>query len=217
MIRSFILLALAAGWAQSATVLVPGGSWSTFSIDMDNDGQIDLRGTNIHYGYVEGTFYSDRLNTAITGPVSIYKERGFFVDPSTPQAAGLNGTYTVSSLLRASNNMTDAGYGYFTFYNGQPQQSYVSLWVSNAGNSGDPVTLLGVHVDARDYIANNANPIKFHYGVYGPLTDAAGNNTVTVDFANLTAIPEPSALSLLAMGIGGVIALRRVRRKADSV
>ena len=217
MIRSFILLALAAGWAQSATVLVPGGSWSTFSIDMDNDGQIDLRGTNIHFGYVEGTFYSDRLNTAITGPVSILKERGSFVNASTPQAAGLNGTYTVSSLLRASNNMTDAGYGYFTFYNGQPQQSYVSLWVSNAGNSGDPVTLLGVHVDARDYIANNANPIKFHYGVYGPLTDAAGNNTVTVDFANLTAIPEPSALSLLAMGIGGVIALRRVRRKADSV
>ena len=217
MIRSFILLALAAGWAQSATVLVPGGSWSTFSIDMDNDGQIDLRGTNIHFGYVEGTFYSDRLNTAITGPVSILKERGSFVNASTPEAAGLNGTYTVSSLLRASNNMTDAGYGYFTFYNGQPQQSYVSLWVSNAGNSGDPVTLLGVHVDARDYIANNANPIKFHYGVYGPLTDAAGNNTVTVDFANLTAIPEPSALSLLAMGIGGVIALRRVRRKADSV
>ncbi len=217
MIRSFILLALATGWAHSATVLVPGGSWSTFSIDMDNDGQIDLRGTNIHHGYVEGTFYSDRLNTAITGPVSIFKERGFYVDPSTPEAAGLNGTYTVSSLLRASNNMTDAGYGYFTFYNGQPQQSYVSLWVSNAGNSGDPVTLLGVHVDARDYIANNANPIKFHYGVYGPLTDAAGNNTVTVDFANLTAIPEPSALSLLAMGIGGVIALRRVRRKADSV
>jgi hypothetical protein len=217
MIRSFILLALAAGWAQSATVLVPGGSWSTFSIDMDNDGQIDLRGTNIHFGYVEGTFYSDRLNTAITGPVSIFKERGFYVDPSTPEAAGLNGTYTVTSLLRSNNNMTDAGYGYFTFYNNQPQKSYVSLWVGNAGNSGDPITLLAVHVDARDYIANNSNPIKFHYGVYGPLTDASGNNTVTVDFANLTAIPEPSALSLLAMGIGGVIALRRVNRRADSV
>jgi hypothetical protein len=217
MIRSFILLALAAGWAQSATVLVPGGSWSTFSIDMDNDGQIDLRGTNIHFGYVEGTFYSDRLNTAITGPVSIFKERGFYVDPSTPEAAGLNGAYTVTSLLRSNNNMTDAGYGYFTFYNNQPQKSYVSLWVGNAGNSGDPITLLAVHVDARDYIANNANPIKFHYGVYGPLTDASGNNTVTVDFANLTAIPEPSALSLLAMGIGGVIALRRVNRRADSV
>jgi len=29
------------------------------------------------------------------------------------------------------------------------------------------------------------------------------------------AVPEPSALSLLAVGLGGVIALRRVRRKAD--
>jgi hypothetical protein len=216
MIRFFILLVLAAGWAQAATVLVPGGSWSTFSIDMDGNGQIDFAGTNIHFGYVEGTFYSDRLNTAITGPVSIVKERGFFVDASTPEAAGLNGTYTVTSLLRASNNMTDAGYGYF-LYNNSPQQSYVSLWVGNAGNSGDPVTLLGVYVDARDYFTNNANPIKFNYGVYGPLTDAAGNNTVTVDFANLTAIPEPSALSLMVVGLGGVIALRRVRRKADSV
>ena len=210
MIRFFILMTLAAGWVQSASVLVPGASWSTFSIDMDNDGQIDLRGTNIHYGYVEGTLYSDRLNTAITGPVSIFKERGFYVDPSTPEAAGLNGTYTVSSLLRASNNMTDAGYGYFTFYNNQPQKSYVSLWVGNAGNSGDPVTLLAVHVDARDYIANNANPIKFHYGVYGPLTDAAGNNTVTVDFANLT-IPEPSSASLMVVGLGMLFRWNRKR------
>ena len=29
------------------------------------------------------------------------------------------------------------------------------------------------------------------------------------------AVPEPSAISLLAVGLGGVIALRRVRRKAD--
>jgi hypothetical protein len=29
------------------------------------------------------------------------------------------------------------------------------------------------------------------------------------------AVPEPSAASLLAVGLGGVIALRRVRRKAD--
>ena len=209
MIRLFILMTLAAGWAQSATVLVPGGSWSTFSIDMDNDGQIDLRGTNIHFGYVEGTFYSDRLNTAITGPVSILKERGFFVDASTPQAAGLNGTYTVSSLLRASNNMTDSGYGYF-LYNNSPQQSYVSLWVGNAGNSGDPVTLLAVYVDARDYFINNANPIKFNYGVYGPLTDAAGSNTATIDFANLT-IPEPSSASLMLVGLGMLFRWNRKR------
>ncbi|NBQ65948.1 MAG: PEP-CTERM sorting domain-containing protein [Verrucomicrobia bacterium] len=106
--------------------------------------------------------------------------------------------------------MTDAGYGYFTFYNNQPQKSYVSLWVGNAGNSGDPVTLLAVHVDARDYIANNANPIKFHYGVYGPLTDAAGNNTVTVDFANLT-IPEPSSASLMVVGLGMLFRWNRKR------
>ena len=31
----------------------------------------------------------------------------------------------------------------------------------------------------------------------------------------VTAVPEPSALSLLAVGLGGVIALRRVRRRTD--
>ena len=36
-------------------------------------------------------------------------------------------------------------------------------------------------------------------------------------FNATSSVPEPSALSLLAMGIGGVIALRRARRKADSV
>ena len=209
MIRFFILMTLAAGWVQAASVLVPGGSWSTFSIDMDNDGQIDLRGTNIYYGYVEGTFYSDKLNTAITGPVSNYKERGFYVDASTPEAAGLNGTYTVTSLLRQTNNMTDPGYGYF-LYDTQPQKSYVSLWVGNAGNSGDPVTLLAVYVDARDYFINNANPIKFNYGVYGPLTDAAGSNTATIDFANLT-IPEPSSASLMVVGLG--VLFRRSRKR----
>jgi hypothetical protein len=66
-------------------------------------------------------------------------------------------------------------------------------------------------VDARDYFANNANPIKFHYGVYGPLTDAAGSNTVTVDFANLTAIPEPSALSLMVLGLGVLFRCSRKR------
>ncbi|NDE46733.1 MAG: PEP-CTERM sorting domain-containing protein [Betaproteobacteria bacterium] len=32
---------------------------------------------------------------------------------------------------------------------------------------------------------------------------------------SVASVPEPSALSLLVVGLGGVIALRRVRRKAD--
>ncbi|NCW26635.1 MAG: PEP-CTERM sorting domain-containing protein, partial [Betaproteobacteria bacterium] len=78
------------------------------------------------------------------------------------------------------------------------------------GNSGDPVTLLAVYVDARDYFINNANPIKFNYGVYGPLTDAAGSNTATIDFANLT-IPEPSSASLMVVGLG--VLFRRSRKR----
>lgn len=37
----------------------------------------------------------------------------------------------------------------------------------------------------------------------------------STDSITLNVVPEPSALSLLAVGMGGWIALRRVRRKAD--
>ena len=43
----------------------------------------------------------------------------------------------------------------------------------------------------------------------------ASANTSTDNGAILSIVPEPSALSLLVVGLGGVIALRRVRRKAD--
>ena len=47
-----------------------------------------------------------------------------------------------------------------------------------------------------------ANQATIYMGNYGNPTD------------NL-AVPEPSALSLLAVGLGGLVALRRVRRRTD--
>ena len=86
--------------------------------------------------------------------------------------------------------------------------------VGNSGLSNDPVKLIAFYVDGRDYFLNNANPIKFNYGVYEPLTATAGSNTATVDFASL-AVPEPSSTSLLMAGIGGLVVLRLRRKKAD--
>ncbi|NCW26608.1 MAG: PEP-CTERM sorting domain-containing protein, partial [Betaproteobacteria bacterium] len=44
-----------------------------------------------------------------------------------------------------------------------------------------------------------------------------GLSTGSLTTLNPSSVPEPSALSLLVVGIGGLIALRRVRRKADLV
>jgi hypothetical protein len=84
--------------------------------------------------------------------------------------------------------------------------------VGNSGNSGDAAMLIAFYVDGRDYFANNANPIKFNYGVYGPVSATTGSNTATVDFASL-AVPEPGSASLLILGLAAVLARsRRCRR-----
>lgn len=200
---------LASGLTQAATVLVPGGSWSTFTIDMDGNGQTDFAGVSTDSLNLKGTSYSDQLSSNLTGPspATLNKLTGRWVLASTPGSVSLNGTWTGSSLLRSANNSSTTGYSYYSHLN---QQSYYTLMVGNSGNSGDPVQLIAFYVDGRDYYANNANPIKFHYGVYGPITATAGSNTATVDFASL-AVPEPSSAWLLTLGIAGVLAFKRRR------
>ena len=201
---------LASGLTQAATVLVPGGSWSTFTIDMDGNGQIDFAGVSTASSNLTGTSYSDQLSSTLIGPspATLNKLTGRWVLASTPGSVSLNGTWTGSSLLRSINNTSTTGFGYYSHLN---QQSYYTLMVGNSGNSGDPVQLIAFYVDGRDYYANNANPIKFHYGVYGPITATAGSNTATVDFASL-AVPEPSAFSLLLAGAAVLTLAQRSRR-----
>ena len=198
---------LASGFTQATTVLVPGGSWSTFTIDMDGNGQIDFAGVSTASSNLTGTSYSDQLSSSLIGPspATLDKLTGRWVLASTPGSVSLNGTWTASSLLRSANNTSTTGYSY---YSNIGQQSYYTLLAGNSGNSGNPIQLIAFYVDGRDYFTNNANPIKFHYGVYGPLTATAGSNTATVDFASL-AVPEPSAFSLLVGGLGLLAFLRR--------
>ena len=205
---------LASGLTQAATVLVPGGSWSTFTIDMDGNGQIDFAGVSTASSNLTGTSYSDQLSSTLIGPspATLNKLTGRWVLASTPGSVSLNGTWTGSSLLRSANNSSTTGYSYYSHLN---QQSYYTLMVGNSGNSGDPVQLIAFYVDGRDYYTNTANPIKFPYGVYGPLTATAGSNTATVDFASL-AVPEPSAFSLLLAGAALLTLSRRARRSAES-
>lgn len=210
LLRLGILFFAATAISQAATVLVPGGSWSTFTIDMDGNGQNDFVGVSTASSNLTGSFYSDTLGSSLTGPTSGFSQyTGRWVNASTPSSVNLNGTWTVSSLIRNANNSLTTG---FSFYSHLNQQSYYTLMVGNSGNSGDAVNLIAFYVDGRDYYANNANPIKFHYGVYGPLTATAGGNTATVNF---TTVPEPSAFSLLLAGAGALALVRgRAKRAA---
>lgn len=58
-----------------------------------------------------------------------------------------------------------------------------------------------------------SNVISISFGA-GP-SGSGIDPTPYVNAMTVTQVPEPSALSLLAVGLGGVMALRRVRRKAD--
>ena len=58
-----------------------------------------------------------------------------------------------------------------------------------------------------------SNVINISFGA-GP-SGSGIDPTPYVNAMTVTQVPEPSALSLLAVGLGGVAALRRLRRKAD--
>jgi len=97
----------------------------------------------------------------------------------------INGNYLFTT--QPLNNVTRMGFGdYVVEYNALYQLLDIST-ASTGISPGQPGFSLGTTI----YMGNYGNP-----------TD------------NLEAIPEPSALSLLVVGLGGVIALRRCRRSA---
>jgi hypothetical protein len=205
-----VLFAMMTSVSHAITVLVPGSSWSSFTIDMDGNGQNDFVGVSTASSNLTGTFYSDQLQSNLLGPTTGFSQyTGRWVLASNPSSVNLNGTWTVPTLTRTLNNGSTTG---FSFYSHLNQQSYYTLMVGNSGNSGDAAMLIAFYVDGRDYFANNANPIKFNYGVYGPVSATTGSNTATVDFASL-AVPEPGSASLLILGLAAVLARsRRCRR-----
>ena len=59
-------------------------------------------------------------------------------------------------------------------------------------------------------MASGQTAVRFLGGVIESNAGTSFNAT-----SSTSSVPEPSALSLLAVGLGGMVALRRVRRKAD--
>ncbi len=98
----------------------------------------------------------------------------------------------------------------------------IKLWATSNLNI-DATTLLSAAPNAsligtRDNFTFDNLRVNGNYAgalkLSGLSSATTGAEAMSVSVAS---VPEPSALSLLVVGLGGVIALRRVRRKADSV
>jgi hypothetical protein len=145
------------------------------------------------------TFNQSHLDFAIAGVYVQVVDGNFFFTNSASGGSGtslagntwggsanfINGNYLFTT--QPLNNVTRMGFGnYVVEYNALYQLVDIST-ASTGIAPGQPGFSSGTTI---------------YKGNYGNPTD------------NL-AVPEPSAASLLAVGLGGVIALRRVRRKAD--
>lgn len=146
------------------------------------------------------TFNQTHLDFDIAGVFVQVVDGNFFFTNSASSGSGtslagntwggsanfINGNYLFTT--QPLNNLTRMGFGnYVVEYNAL----YQLVDISTAST--------GIAPGQPGY--SSGTPI--YRGNYGNPTD------------NTAAVPEPSALSLLAVGLGGVIALRRVRRRTD--
>ena len=145
------------------------------------------------------TFNQTHLDFAIAGIYIQVVDGNFFFTNSgsggrgtsladngwTGAANFINGNYLFTT--QPLNNVTRMGFGnYVVEYNALYQ--LVDISTASTGIAPDQP---GYSSGTTIYMGNYGNP------------------------TSNVAVPEPSALSLLAVGLGGVIALRRVRRRTD--
>lgn len=149
---------------------------------------------------------------------------GSSVDANDLTNSGIHGngtSITISAIagqkyfvdLLFANNFSGGG--------AQPYYPYRTMDVTVGGLLyADDLTLNGTQSpDRRPLVyrfevtpTTNSINIVLNNGAVVP-----GFNTDTNPYVNavMVTVPEPSAISLLVLGFGGVVALRRVRRKAD--
>jgi hypothetical protein len=136
------------------------------------------------------TFNESHLDFDIAGVYVQVVDGNFFF---TNSGGGGSGTSLSGNSWGGAANFINGNYLFTT----QPLDN-----VTRMGFGGYVVEYNALYqlVDITGITPGSGGGTPIYMGNYGNPTD------------NL-AVPEPSALSLLAMGIGGVIALRRVRRK----
>ena len=167
--------------------------------------------------------FNNRVFSTAPGSVSALDGRTFtvfdFVDDRSSQGArpfGLLAGEVENSFFRAGSaaNMASLAYTGATFLNG-------NLLQNNALNGTD--NYVAFRFEGSDFqyyygwlqfelnqMASGQTAVRFLGGVIESNAGTSFNAT-----SSTSSVPEPSALSLLAVGLGGMVALRRVRRKAD--
>ena len=160
--------------------------------------------------YAEFTITTDTVggNLEIQSFAQFAAEGSNFLTIMVPSSGGAvgNGIFTAAAgyeLLGVSFNGIESAFGVSV--------ANVSLFTSG-----------GVSLGVLNVLAPGANTtaVNMDFSSYGSVgrfevrnvTDGGG---FAIDRIVVNAVPEPSAFSLLVLGFGGVVALRRVRRKAD--
>lgn len=154
---------------------------------------------------------------------------------------GYSGIYTGSSpgTAAAADNLTNSGiYGAGTSISISATSGYryvIDLLFANA-LSGTADRIFDVSVGGVLYAddlllkpqsSGDRRPLVYRFEVTAPVSNVinitfgggpSGSGIDPTPYVNAmtVTVPEPSALSLIVVGLGGVIALRRGRRKADS-
>ena len=167
--------------------------------------------------------FQTRVFSTAPGSVSALDGRTFtvfdFVDDRPSQGArpfGLLAGEVENSFFRAGSavNMASFAYTGATFLNG-------NLLQNNALNGTD--NYVAFRFEGSDFqyyygwlqfelnqLASGQTAVRFLGGVIESNAGTSFNAT-----SSTSSVPEPSALSLLAVGLGGMVALRRVRRRTD--
>ena len=127
------------------------------------------------------------------------------VAPSTSSWTFLAGVY--------QNNFYGTGQGRLTLYVGN---QVVENILTSYGGTAWTFTAIGGSPTFGEYWDGLIDDV---FVIGGAATSAEitqiRDNPDSINTIAQSVVPEPSALSLLVVGLGGVIALRRVRRKAD--
>ena len=123
--------------------------------------------------------------------------------PSLSFEIGNGSTWTTMGQTTTLNS-SSRGSWIFTYVDGVFSSAgdfYVRLKNSNGASGGNDLGLDDIYFGLRTSAPSSGS--------------TPGLSTGSLTTFTPSSVPEPSALSLLAVGLGGLAALRRVRRKAD--